>query len=220
MEREGGGGGKGGPPRPSMAFLSLRKDSRLLYAQSPKFSEIVANQQSGNNNNNNASQKTVISHFTGVSKKIQAKRGQTVGGNRAPPQDSDFKVAEMESDGKRSVRSLSGLRRDSEVMYVPKYDISTNNMGKRGKINGLFDNEVDDGEEEEEGTPRGGSESPPTTNNNNRGGGTVGRRAGSISGIGLTRSISQPDYIQQVIDPSLRGCGSSLSLTILYFLLL
>lgn len=29
--------------RPSMAFLSLRKDSRLLYSQSPKFSEIVAN---------------------------------------------------------------------------------------------------------------------------------------------------------------------------------
>lgn len=33
----------------------------------------------------------------------------------------DFKVGAIE-DGKRSVRSISGLRRDSEIMYVPKYD--------------------------------------------------------------------------------------------------
>ncbi|XP_011498308.1 PREDICTED: Usher syndrome type-1G protein homolog [Ceratosolen solmsi marchali] len=34
----------------------------------------------------------------------------------------DFKVVEIEVDGKKSVRSLTGLRRDSEIMYVGTYD--------------------------------------------------------------------------------------------------
>ena len=61
----------------------------------------------------------------------------------------------IESDGKRSVRSISGLRRDSEIMYVPKYDDSNgkltltlihlisqsilfNYLGKRMGLNGVF----------------------------------------------------------------------------------
>ncbi|CAG9094525.1 unnamed protein product [Plutella xylostella] len=42
-------------------------------------------------------------------------RSGTVG--RAGPTD-DFKVGEVETTGRRSVTSLSGVRRDSEVMYV------------------------------------------------------------------------------------------------------
>ncbi|KAJ8678595.1 hypothetical protein QAD02_014382 [Eretmocerus hayati] len=34
----------------------------------------------------------------------------------------DFKVVEIEVDGKRSVRSLTGVRRDSEVMYVGRLE--------------------------------------------------------------------------------------------------
>lgn len=74
-------------PRPSMAFLSLRKDSRLLYNNSPKFSEIVANQQT---NQHQGPVKTV----TGVYRKVQQKKGQTVSGTKSSNQiqDSDFKV--------------------------------------------------------------------------------------------------------------------------------
>ncbi|XP_014207986.1 Usher syndrome type-1G protein homolog isoform X1 [Copidosoma floridanum] len=36
----------------------------------------------------------------------------------------DFKVVEIEVDGKKSVRSLQGLRRDNEVMYVGAYNNS------------------------------------------------------------------------------------------------
>lgn len=79
------------------------------------------------------------------------------------------------------------------MMYVPKYDISSNNLGKRGKIDGLFEDITNSEDGQVVISVRRGSESPPPPNR-----GTVGRRAGSISGIGLTRSISQPDYMQQV----------------------
>ncbi|KAK0080984.1 hypothetical protein PV325_012990 [Microctonus aethiopoides] len=50
----------------------------------------------------------------------------------------DFKVVEIEGDGKRSVRSLTGLRRDSEVMYVGTYETQAQQMGKRGKISDVW----------------------------------------------------------------------------------
>lgn len=94
-------------------------------------------------------------------------------------------MADKESDGRRSVRSLSGLRRDSEVMFVPKYDANASN---RGKLDGLFEN--DSGDEE--------NRSYKTFQTSSSGRGTVGKRAGSISGIGISRSISQPDYMHEV----------------------
>lgn len=189
----------GAPPgmhdqaRQSMAFLSLRKDSRLLYA-SPKFSEIVANSQ----HHHHTTTGSALSKITGsgVYKKVQQRKGQTMSGTRPPPRaaDSEFKMREIE-DGKRSVRSLSGLRRDSEVLFVPKYDISSKNGGKRGKISGLFDEDEDD-----QVDYSGHHQIDPDSMSyaTSRSGGTVGKRAGSISGIGMTRSISQPDYMHQV----------------------
>ena len=44
-------------------------------------------------------------------------------GEQVTSEPGDFKIGAVE-DGKRSVRSISGLRRDSEIMYVPKYDDS------------------------------------------------------------------------------------------------
>jgi len=88
MEKQGTVKGPNDGPRPSMAFLSMRKDSRLLYAQSPKFSEIVANQQHAPT----GPVKSVVGHYTGVYKKVQQKKGQTVSGTKAPAPDSDFKV--------------------------------------------------------------------------------------------------------------------------------
>lgn len=79
--------------RPSVAPLySLRhKDSRLLYGQSPKFSEIVANSQ--NDNHTGSKPKMPVLGHTGVYKKLQ-KKGQTMSGTKVKSQgvEGDFKV--------------------------------------------------------------------------------------------------------------------------------
>ncbi|XP_020707846.1 Usher syndrome type-1G protein homolog isoform X2 [Athalia rosae] len=62
-----------------------------------------------------------------VGRKIQARKAA-----------DDFKVGEIEMDGKRSVRSLTGLRRDSEVMYVGTYETHSQQVGKRGKISDVW----------------------------------------------------------------------------------
>ena len=49
---------------------------------------------------------------TGVFKKITTKRQANPGDN--------FTVSEVEMDGKKTVRSLKGLRRDSEVMFLDR----------------------------------------------------------------------------------------------------
>lgn len=48
------------------------------------------------------------------------------------------KTFQIEMDGKRSVRSLTGLRRDSEVMYVGTYETHSQQIGKRGKISDVW----------------------------------------------------------------------------------
>ncbi|KAG7210565.1 hypothetical protein KM043_012083 [Ampulex compressa] len=50
----------------------------------------------------------------------------------------DFKVIEIEVDGRKSIRSLTGLRRDSEVMYVGTYETHAQQLGKRGKISDVW----------------------------------------------------------------------------------
>lgn len=78
----------------------------------------------------------------------------------------DFKVGEVEAGGKRSVRSLQGVRRDSEVIYVGTFS-SNGDAGKRGKIADVFDVE------------NGGSDDPDGS-----------RMYGTMS-----RSLSQPDFL-------------------------
>lgn len=51
-------------------------------------------------------------------------------------------------DGHRSVRSLTGLRRDSEVMYVGTF--SNSGPHQRGKIADVFAVEDDEAEEAED----------------------------------------------------------------------
>ena len=41
-------------------------------------------------------------------------------------------------NGKKSIRSLTGLRRDSEVMYVGTYETQTQQIGRRGKISDVW----------------------------------------------------------------------------------
>lgn len=85
----------------------VQKDSHLLY-QTPKFSDIV------NNHTTTVSSKKGLG---AVSKKIHLKKQSDGGSSNGS---GDFKVRGVESDGKKSVRSLSGLRRDTEVLFVPK----------------------------------------------------------------------------------------------------
>lgn len=41
-------------------------------------------------------------------------------------------------NGKKSIRSLTGVRRDSEVMYVGTYDTESQPVGRRGKISDVW----------------------------------------------------------------------------------
>lgn len=85
---------------------------------------------------------------------------------------TDFKVGEMEASGKRSVRSLQGVRRDSEVIYVGTFSANAD-IGKRGKIADVF--EVDD----------------------NEAGGEIENEKKSTNGTygTMARSFSQPDLL-------------------------
>lgn len=87
----------------------------------------------------------------------------------------DFKIGEIEPSGKRSVRSIQGLRRDSEILYVGTYDTAADNPGKRGKITDVFDNS---NVHHDNGTDSSDSNS----------------RIMSHHGT-LSRSISQPDFL-------------------------
>lgn len=49
-----------------------------------------------------------------------------------------FQVVEIE-DGKKSVKNLTGLRRDSEILYVGTYDKDKQIAGKRGKLADVFE---------------------------------------------------------------------------------
>lgn len=95
----------------------MRKDSRLQQNSSLKFSDIV---------NSNASSGTTnkIKILGGVSRKVQIKKQNCDSISTT----SDFKVRDISSDdGTRSVRSLMGIRRDNQILYVPKFDSISNN---------------------------------------------------------------------------------------------
>ncbi|XP_063867151.1 pre-mRNA splicing regulator USH1G-like isoform X2 [Scylla paramamosain] len=118
--------------RGSLAFIGgPRKDSRTLYDnayQSPKFSDLTTAKD--------PSKKTL----GGMQKKIIRKK--MMDENRGP---NDFKVGTIESDGKKSVRNLKGLRRDSEIIFVPNGSLSSTNNGKRGKLTDVFEQDGEDG---------------------------------------------------------------------------
>ncbi|XP_076235094.1 SAM_USH1G_HARP domain-containing protein Sans [Calliopsis andreniformis] len=80
---------------------------------SPTFSDIVGT--------------TAKKHGSAVGRKALAKKSV-----------DDFKVVEIEMNGKKSIRSLTGFRRDSEVMYVGTYETQIQQIGRRGKISDVW----------------------------------------------------------------------------------
>lgn len=114
------------------------------------------------------------SSTSAVQRKVQAIKATKQQSGNADDSTDDFKVCEIDTAGKRSVRSLQGVRRDSEIIYVGTFG-SSGEVIKRGKIADIF--EVD-GEAEGEGSTGSDSES----------------RISQFTSSSLSRSISQPDF--------------------------
>lgn len=70
---------------------------------------------------------------------------------RQQMENGDFKIGEMEANGKRSVRSIQGLRRDSEVLYVGTYSSNddSNASDRRGKLKDVFDVDSNGGDNDD-----------------------------------------------------------------------
>lgn len=85
------------------------------HGNPPKFSEIINN---GTVNNKNRG-------LAGVSRKVLLRKQHSDQLSLSISSSADPKVPESR-DGKRSVRSMAGLRRD-DVLYVRKYDVISNN---------------------------------------------------------------------------------------------
>ncbi|CAL4063708.1 unnamed protein product [Meganyctiphanes norvegica] len=120
--------------RGSQAFISgPRKDSLALYSNqiiTPKFSELTTT----------GTKKTV----GGIQKRIIRKKVQDE--NR---ENGEFKMSDpAAADGRRSVRSIAGVRRDSEIIFVPNGSLSsTASTGQRGKISDVFDTKDGDSDD-------------------------------------------------------------------------
>ncbi|XP_055608989.1 pre-mRNA splicing regulator USH1G [Uranotaenia lowii] len=99
---------------------------------------------------------------------------------RQQMENGGFKIGEMEATGKRSVRSIQGVQRDSEILYVGTYN-SSDEGGKRGKIKDVFDIDSNDYEEVEE-------------EDDNE---SVGS---NVKFNTISRSVSQPDFLANLND--------------------
>ncbi|XP_055920974.1 pre-mRNA splicing regulator USH1G [Eupeodes corollae] len=110
---------------------------------------------------------SISSRVGAVQKKVLVSKMKNQSRDRDRENDATFKIGEIESDGKRTITSLTGLQRDSEVLYVGTFS-SNEDSGKRGKLTDVFDMEANSDTERE--TPRIGY-------------GT------------LSRSFSQPDFL-------------------------
>ncbi|XP_020300498.1 Usher syndrome type-1G protein isoform X2 [Pseudomyrmex gracilis] len=51
---------------------------------------------------------------------------------------NNFKVVEVEMNGEKFFRSLAGVRRDSEIMYMGTYDTHSQHIGRRRKISDVW----------------------------------------------------------------------------------
>ncbi|KAG6450355.1 LOW QUALITY PROTEIN: Usher syndrome type-1G protein homolog [Manduca sexta] len=113
------------PHRPSNVLLALKhkmirstSQGNLLADEQPRptYSTLVGTVNSGARGRGAVYKKALASKL----------RNNTIGRNGAS---DDFKVGEIETTGRRSVTSLTGLRRDSEVMYVGTFGAGPQQRG-------------------------------------------------------------------------------------------
>jgi hypothetical protein len=115
--------------------LSKSKDSSFLQPQeNTKYSALVGG--------------TIQVQRGAAQRKIQALKARQQSSNNNSISSSEFKIGEVESNGQRSVRSIEGIKRDSEIIYVGTFD-AANASGKRGKISDVFDYETNSNEDNE-----------------------------------------------------------------------
>lgn len=104
----------------------MRKEPRAQMKSSLKFSDLV------NSNSSSSGTTNKIKILGGVSRKVNLKKQHS----DCVSTTSDFKVRDILSDdGTRSVRSLMGIRRDNEILYVPKFDSISQH--ESGSVNNL-----------------------------------------------------------------------------------
>ncbi|CAH0719522.1 unnamed protein product, partial [Brenthis ino] len=124
------------PHRPSNVLMALKQkmtrsssQGNLLDEQPrPTYSALVGTVSSGARGRGAVYKKALASKL----------RNGTLGKNTANK--DDFKVGEVETTGRRSVTSLSGLRRDSEVMYVGTFGAGPQ---QRGAVADVFNDTTD-----------------------------------------------------------------------------
>ncbi|KAL7738618.1 hypothetical protein ACLKA6_006912 [Drosophila palustris] len=134
-----------------------------------KFSDLVGSGSSSSGGSTIASRIGTVQKKPSMQQQQQQVRSQhSTSCPHAAANDGGFKVREVEPDGKRTITSLTGLQRDSEVLYVGTFSSTEESMGKRGKIADVF--EVDS-----DGTERDSSRLGYST--------------------ALSRSFSQPDIL-------------------------
>ncbi|XP_058832680.1 pre-mRNA splicing regulator USH1G [Topomyia yanbarensis] len=90
-----------------------------------------------------------------------------------------FKIGEVEPTGKRSVRSIQGLQRDSEILYVGTY--SSDDNSKRGQLKDVFDVDSNGYEEVDDDDSENGCSNVNKFNT-------------------ISRSVSQPDFLANLND--------------------
>uniref|UniRef100_A0A2H1V616 SFRICE_016986 n=1 Tax=Spodoptera frugiperda TaxID=7108 RepID=A0A2H1V616_SPOFR len=121
------------PHRPSNVLWALKQKmtrstshGNLLADDQPRptYSALVGTVNSGARGRGAVYKKALASKL----------RNNTIGKNNNVNTD-DFKVGEIETTGRRSVTSLSGVRRDSEVMYVGTFGAGPQ---QRGNVSDVF----------------------------------------------------------------------------------
>uniref|UniRef100_A0A336MIP0 CSON002290 protein n=1 Tax=Culicoides sonorensis TaxID=179676 RepID=A0A336MIP0_CULSO len=138
----------------------------MTQDSSKRFSTLVNGGAGGNNG-------TITSKGAVQRKVLKTKQNES----------DDFKIGEIEPSGKRSVRSIQGVRRDSEILYVGTYETTGDQQpGKRGKISDVFSN-----------------------NNNNHsslnGDDSSDSNSRQLPFSTLSRSISQPNFMHPSLMP-------------------
>ncbi|XP_034479746.1 Usher syndrome type-1G protein homolog [Drosophila innubila] len=108
-----------------------------------KFSDLVGSGSSSSGGSTIASRIGTVQKKPSMHQQVKSQHSSAC--PHAAATDGGFKVRELEPDGKRTITSLTGLQRDSEVLYVGTFSSTEESIGKRGKIADVF--EVDDGTE-------------------------------------------------------------------------
>lgn len=159
------------PHRPSTVLTAWKQ--RLFSGSQGNLKQQAANENTTSNSNTFSS---LVGGTISRPKGAVHKKAQQALKNKQHAVADDFKIGETESNGKRTVTSLSGLRRGSEVIYVGTF-AQHDDTGKRGKITDVFDVET------------GGSENFDNSK------GMYGT---------MSRAYSQPDYLDISNDDELK----------------